>query len=82
MDPARPLVVGVRLVAADGTCLRSISLRWRVSPPAAEVLGELCVRALQARREGCDLVVVEPAELVALLGAAGLEEPGGPLGVG
>ena len=81
MDRARPLVVVVRMVAPDGSCLRSVSLRWAVSPSAAEVLGELCVRALQARRDGCELVVVEPAEILALLAAVGLARPDGPVDV-
>jgi hypothetical protein len=80
VDHGRPLVVVVRLLAADGTCVRSMTFQWAASPPAAEVLGELCVRALQARRDGCDLVVVEPAELVVLLEAAGLARPLGPVG--
>lgn len=65
----------IALRGADGQVRVRTRLCWADTPSVAAVLEALLRRAAQARRGGLELLVEQaPADLVPLLGLAGLDE--------
>lgn len=66
-------VVRLAFLAADGRVRATLRLCWTRPPSAAEVLREVAGRALHAKRDGLETVIVEAsADAAAVLAAAGL----------